>query len=77
MIHKTVDNLIHKCGGMSSFIIVLRDNGVDISRSGVQKWYSSNQVNPQEKYRGVIEEIAKKMNLEIQFEAVNDDEQKG
>lgn len=74
MIHKTLDSLIHKCGGMSAFIIVLGQNGVEISRSGVQKWYTSKQVNPPEKYRGAIKEIAEKLNVEIQFEAAGNDE---
>lgn len=74
MIHKTIDELVHKCGGLSSFVSALQSLGAEITRSGVVKWYTSNQVNPSEKYRGYIEEIAKSHEHEIQFEASSDDE---
>ncbi|QPX74372.1 hypothetical protein SERRATIANATOR_16 [Serratia phage vB_SmaS_Serratianator] len=74
MIHKTVDELIHKCGGLSKFVSTLQGMGVEITRSGVVKWYTSNQVNPSEKYRESIEKIAKNFEHEIQFEALSDDE---
>lgn len=67
MIHKSLDSLILQLGGISNFIKELKKEGIEISFSGVKKWYTSNQINPSQGYREAIKRIAKREGREVQF----------
>ena len=54
-------------GGISNFIKELKKEGIEISFSGVKKWYTSNQINPSQGYRESIKKIAEREGQEVKF----------
>lgn len=66
MITPSLDNLIHKIGGVTKLAAEMDSHGAKITHSAILNWYKSEKILPKkEAHIKAIEAIAEKHNIKI------------